>query len=61
MPNLTMFRPADANETLAAWKFALKATDRPTILALSRQVLPVLESTGAQYLSSEGVIEKSFD
>ena len=46
MPNLTTFRPADANETIAAWEFALKATDRPTILALSRQALPVLESTG---------------
>lgn len=46
MPNLTTFRPADANETIAAWEYALKSTDRPTILALSRQGLPVLDSTG---------------
>ncbi|KAA9290295.1 transketolase [Aerococcus urinae] len=45
MPNLTTFRPADANEAVAAWKFAMESEDRPTILALSRQALPVLEGT----------------
>lgn len=45
MPNLTTFRPADAHETLAAWKYAMKSTSRPTILALSRQDLPVLENS----------------
>lgn len=42
-PNLYVVRPADANETALAWKFALATTDRPTCLALSRQNLPVLD------------------
>lgn len=45
IPNLTTFRPADAHETIAAWKYAMKSKDRPTILALSRQALPVLENS----------------
>jgi transketolase len=39
-------RPADANETALAWKFALATTDRPTCLALSRQNLPVIDPAG---------------
>lgn len=45
MPNLITLRPADANETIAAWQYAMKAKTRPTILALSRQPLPVLEES----------------
>ncbi|MDN6672037.1 MAG: transketolase [Staphylococcus equorum] len=45
MPNLTTFRPADAHETIAAWKYAMKSKTRPTILALSRQNLPLLENS----------------
>ncbi len=41
IPNLAVFRPADAEETAAAWEFALRRTDGPTVLALSRQKLPV--------------------
>ena len=41
VPNLYVVRPADANETALAWRFALKQTDRPTLFALSRQNLPV--------------------
>ncbi|MDQ0359677.1 transketolase [Breznakia pachnodae] len=44
MPNLHVIRPADAKETLAAWKEAIASTDRPTALILSRQVLPILEN-----------------
>jgi len=36
-------RPADANETVWAWRMALEHTDRPTALCLSRQPLPVLD------------------
>lgn len=43
MPNLVVFRPADAYETMAAWEYSLKSQDRPVILALSRQALPVLD------------------
>jgi transketolase len=43
MPRLNMVRPADANETALAWRFALRQTDAPTGLALSRQGLPILD------------------
>jgi transketolase len=42
VPNLYVVRPADANETAAAWRMALKRTTGPTALVLSRQKLPVL-------------------
>lgn len=45
MPNLNVIRPADGNETNAAWKRAVAETDRPTMLVLTRQNLPVLEGT----------------
>lgn len=41
IPGLDVVRPADANETAAAWKAVLKHTDRPAALALTRQNLPV--------------------
>jgi transketolase len=43
MPNLTVIRPADANETAEAWKFAVKSNRGPTVLALTRQSLPTLD------------------
>ncbi|EMF0127194.1 transketolase [Enterococcus hirae] len=45
MPGVHVIRPADGNETRAAWKVAMESTDTPTILVLSRQNLPVLPST----------------
>jgi transketolase len=42
-PNLCVFRPADANETVAGWRVALGRTEAPTALVLSRQALPVLD------------------
>ena len=45
IPNLVMIRPADANETVAAWRVALERRDGPTGLALTRQKLPVLFET----------------
>lgn len=53
MPNLNVIRPADGNETNAAWQRALLETDRPTMLILTRQNLPVLE--GTKELAVEGV------
>lgn len=44
MPNLWMVRPADANETLAAWEIALNRTDGPVGLLLTRQDVPILET-----------------
>ena len=43
--NVHVIRPADGNETVAAWKIAMTSTETPTILVLSRQNLPVLEGT----------------
>lgn len=40
IPNLLVIRPADGNETVAAWKVALNRTDGPTALVLTRQGLP---------------------
>jgi transketolase len=45
IPGVTLFRPADANETSAAWAYALQAKEGPFILALTRQNLPVLPGT----------------
>jgi transketolase len=44
IPNLLVFRPADAVETLEAWDCALQAADRPSVLCLSRQALPTFRS-----------------
>ncbi|MCD6585833.1 MAG: transketolase [Desulfobacteraceae bacterium] len=50
IPDLTVIRPADATETAAAWRHAIKSTDKPTALILSRQKLPVIDRS--QYPSS---------
>ena len=55
IPGLDVIRPADANETAAAWKAVLETTDRPSALILSRQNLPVLEGT-----STEGVLKGAY-
>lgn len=43
IPGLTVIRPADAAETVAAWKTAMENTSGPTALILSRQNLPILD------------------
>ncbi|MGO4369783.1 transketolase [Paenibacillus sp. MCAF20] len=45
IPDLTVIRPADANETSAAWAYATENTDGPVALVLTRQNLPILEGT----------------
>lgn len=45
MPGLSVIRPADGNETQAAWRLALESKDKPTALVLTRQGLPTLEGT----------------
>jgi transketolase len=45
MPNLMLIRPADANETMEAWRVALTHHDRPVGLVLTRQNVPVLDRT----------------
>ncbi len=43
MPNLTVIRPADANETVEAWKAAIANRQGPTMLVLTRQGLPTID------------------
>ncbi len=45
MPNVSVIRPADGNETQAAWRLALESTTTPTALVLTRQNLPTLKGT----------------
>lgn len=42
MPGVSVIRPADAKETVAAWRLAIESTDTPTALVLTRQGLPTL-------------------
>ncbi|MCB0087861.1 MAG: transketolase [Caldilineaceae bacterium] len=46
MPNMTVFRPGDANETTEAWRTALTRTSGPTLMALSRQNVPTFDRAG---------------
>jgi len=43
IPNVTVLRPADANETNVAWLVALENTNGPTVFALTRQALPIYD------------------
>jgi transketolase len=53
IPDLVFIRPADANETLWAWRLAIENRHRPTVLALTRQNLPTLDRT--RYAPAEGL------
>ena len=58
IPGLLVVRPADANETAAAWKLALEATEDPTALVFSRQSLPTMAET--QGRAVEGVARGAY-
>lgn len=53
IPNITLIRPADANETAQAWRVVLEHRDGPVVLVLTRQGLPVLDQQ--QYGKAEGL------
>jgi transketolase len=53
IPNLTLLRPSDANETTVAWQVALETKARPVLLVLSRQAVPILDRN--RYTSAQGV------
>ncbi len=55
IPNLNVIRPADANETLAAWKIAMESEDTPTVIILTRQ--NVLKQKNSNY---DGVIKGAY-
>ena len=54
MPNLHVYRPADAVETAECWALALERRDGPSLLALTRQNLPQLRSERSDNLSARG-------
>jgi transketolase len=56
IPNLNVFRPADAIETAECWALALSATETPSILALTRQAVPtrLRANVGEENLSAKG-------
>jgi transketolase len=58
IPNLTVIRPADANEVAYAWKAAIECADGPTALALTRQKVPVFDRN--KYGSAEGVLKGAY-
>lgn len=45
IPNLSLIRPGDANETAVAWRAAIENVNRPTVLVLTRQNVPTLDRT----------------
>jgi transketolase len=53
IPNLTVIRPADANETAVAWKVAVETRDHPVLLALTRQDVATLDRS--RYASADGL------
>jgi transketolase len=65
IPNLDIIRPADANETAAAWKQIMSRRTGPAGLALSRQNLPVFErgdgeASGDVFASTDGVAKGAY-
>jgi transketolase len=63
IPNLEVWRPGDARETVAAWSRALRRDDGPVALALTRQGLPVLDVEGVETRALRGgyVLERERD
>jgi transketolase len=59
IPNLDLIRPADPEETAGAYAAALERTDGPTLLALTRQVLPMLNDIPVQ-TRREGVLKGGY-
>ncbi len=56
MPGITVLRPADGNETQAAWRIAMESKDRPTLLVLTRQGLPTLEGSNYEGVKKGGYV-----
>ncbi len=59
IPNFTVFRPCDTNETAAAWNYALTNLSGPTAIILSRQKLPLLRETGKSALKGACILRDS--
>jgi transketolase len=60
IPNMTVIRPGDANETAQAWRAALDNTDGPTVLALTRQNIPIFDREGENLGGAEGLLQGAY-
>lgn len=60
IPNMTVVRPADANETAYAWQIALENTGGPTVMTLTRQNLPVFDRDAEGMGSADGVLRGGY-
>ena len=58
VPNMVVLRPAEATETVAAWRAALERKTGPTVLVFTRQGLPVLDRS--VYPSADGVLHGAY-
>jgi transketolase len=58
MPGLVVLRPADPNETVYAWKYALEHRDGPTVITLTRQKVPVLDQS--KYARAENLFRGAY-
>lgn len=58
IPNMTLIRPADANEVAVAWRVAIEHKDGPVALALTRQKLPLLDRT--KYSPAENLVKGAY-
>lgn len=54
MPNILTFRPCDVVETAEAWQTALETDNKPSLLALTRQGLPLLRTSAKENLTAKG-------
>jgi len=54
MPNIHVFRPADAMETAECWELAIRRTDGPSLLVLTRQALPTMRTDTAENRCARG-------
>src|SRR3954447_21288791 len=59
IPGLIVLRPGDANETAEAWRVILEEIDGPALMALSRQDLPIMETTGKGVGSGAYVVREA--
>jgi transketolase len=58
IPNMVSIRPADANETVAAWKFAIEYKNGPVALLLTRQKLPTLDRL--KYSTADNLVKGAY-
>jgi len=58
IPNLSLIRPCDANETVTAWRVAIEHRGGPVALCLTRQALPTIDRT--KYGAAEGLAKGAY-